>query len=1325
MSASFLASLALRLSLALACPCGSLVAQDERPPLRAAPEGQDVSAAPEVPLEYQGFSQPRVDDALATELAAADKAIKARDWKEAVKILNHVLGPAREAAALPRVDAEGDRFLTTDHIRFTSAGLEVSRRIEKLPQEGLAIWQEKRKSSQLADTNPAPGAPRVNLDGTCVLGRADHAAFELSPDAEWRPGGYARWIHPLTNPRALTSSVPAKNAYYAYAPMQLVFWGDLVMGRSHQDLIALDRVTGEVRWRVETDVPEDEQTHVDSKSGGLFDSWRYFSDVGGWQLTVLGGQPSAVVILDKPGRASMQNGKLSFRRNLLRAYDTVTGQRLWQRGGAEDPDEALRALTFVAPPVVVDGKGDAVVVPATSDEGFHAVGMTRSGRLLWSKRIYTYAPECHALIGNSMSHGAALAASDGIVVGAPGQGLVFAVTAQGETLWQTRYPSNIRLTPNSPRWAPGHPILSAGKVIAAPFDADGLLVYEARTGALVWSKRFLGGYHALVGADGSKVYKIDEAGRVTAYLLGEGTAEWTSEPLGPPTGRAIVTSGRIHVALQRSILLLDTGKGTLLKRVKIWDDRLLDPSPGNLFFSRGELFFGTAWGYAKLEAYEETLASLGSFEIRGQLLRKAMVSHALGNHGEALNCLKKLLASTSEDTIRDSLRSELLQIAQEAVSSTKDRKFIQHILSEPDLLPSKAHRTAFVMRSAELLEKESVADAVKLYREAVDDASPDDVFLSPHGVYVDVEAYASESLRSLATSDRAEARPDEDERVARAVKNAVESLRPLERLQGLWLKHSHSRSSALAGASLFGMARAAQDSVATENIAERLSSEDARLASLRFETTVDASEHSLPPRSWNVSAPWTRRFLGKAKGAELVSTAPGSDALSGMLIAREGKLVLLDDDGKVLWKHERSETPNLTEAREEFPGSVLEPSMAHRRGDRTLVFTRLGLTELVGLVGEPEKARLWLSLRHPLDQREDAANAGEKRTVRIVRGNTMITRRERLRPEAKAAAEKGANYFPCASFDEEGNPMVAEPNGTLLVFERHTGRLVFRDEVADTTASGQPVRTGGLITLECARPASVIVRDPRSRARLNVPASSPPWRSILVPGLAIVTDSQAGIQVRLLPMLAGLPLDEGAASRFLWRDAKPRGLLALAHADSSQVIASEPGGKLMSRSLQSGRPRWSVPFPDSASPVALFELGGQAGEPGDLVIAASRGFDPDSARDHVGGKTAQNLHFVRVSRSGQKLWEVQVADGSVAYGGSRLFAPSGEWIVILNQKAKEWKTVAMLLDPVNGSIRTLFELDLEPKPSYPPPKVCSTERGIAVGNGSAWALFSP
>jgi outer membrane protein assembly factor BamB/tetratricopeptide (TPR) repeat protein len=1282
----------------------------------------------DAPPEYLGFAQPRVASDARKDLTAADAAIQVENWREAVALLDHLLGPATRPDAGPRIDLEGDSVSSDDGIRFGSVAIEVKARIAKLPPAGLDAWNERRGNKPQAEEAPAaPAEPARPADWSCVSGRPDHAALELPADAEWNPGGYARWIHELTNPRKLQSKTPAKNAYYAYSPMQLVASGDLLIGRSHQDIVALDRKTGAVRWRVDSELPQNEQT---SQEASGIDSWRYFSDLGGWALAVIAGDRDLVVVTSKSGRGRVVQSKLEFQRNFLRAYDAKTGALQWHRGGADDPDEAIRSLTFTAPPVRAGDKGEVLVAPATSDTGYFAVGLTFSGGLLWVKKIYDYLPEHFELLDESLGLGAALASSGNIIVGSPGQGLIFAINARGETLWESRYPSGVRKTPNDPRWAPGHPIVTGGKVIASPFDGDCVLALDVKSGATLWTKRYLAGYQLLIGADASRAYAIDTIGRVTALAAADGTLVWASEPLGTPAGRGLVTSSKLYVPIARSLFLLDPAKGAVLKRCKIWDERLPDPCPGNLFLSRGELMVGGPWGFACFEPYEATLAGLDSLGIREQLLRRAMVSHALGKYGEALDSLRKAIASTSEESARESLRAELLQITQEAAANTKDLSFIRRVLEEPELIPTKAHRTAFVLRAAELLEKESPAEAAKLYREVLESPAGGDVVVSPAGAYVDVQVYASDALRELVTSGKVEPQPAEDQKIASWIESAVGSESCCERLSAIALRYSHSPATAGASARLSRAAELAGDLAMALSHLDRMLADDPRLAAspglreladgLRARIDEERKKREPAPATFDVARPWKRVFLGKSEGTELVSSADGSEPLPGMLLSRDGVLALLDEKGTVVWKHKRENVPDLKEARAKLQGALVEPALAFAMEGRTFVFNAFGLLDISGLGTPSATARSWFASQHPLEKL--GASSAQPAAARVTVSPKNVA------PQPKITVNDNANTFARVAFGANGDPCIVDPDGTLIVFERRTGRIGFKSDATNEASAGAPAPIGRLIAVESAKPPGLIVYDPRTRARTVISTPATPWRGILVPGIAAVADSSAGVQVRALSSSAsdaGVAGDDAGVSRALWRDVKARGFLSLAHADAVQVIAVESGGKLTSRAIRSGRIRWSVPFPDGASPLKVFELDGGRSAPGDLVIAASRGIDPEDGRGVLGQKVAQDLIFLRVSLGGEKRWEASAAEGGVSYAGARVIAGKDSWVIAFGHKVKDWRARAVVLDIDKGTFRDLFEISLEAKPSYPPPSLLVTRSGLAMGTTGVFALFQP
>lgn len=720
---------------------------------------------PEVPAEYLGYAAElrALDEAARKQLAAADKALASAaatgKWDEATAVLSEVLGTSHRQGKTraPRIEKGGEAFSTTDGLLFTSVALEVKQRVDKLPPAGLEAWTKWRGDSaeDLEESADSPakgdGPPeRRDLEWAVACGRPDHAAIRLPAEAEVQQGSYARWVHRLKDFRELVSSQPARNFYYAYFPMQVASLGELLFARSHQDIMAFERTTGKVRWHVDSEFPAAEQSH--QRTSG-FDSYKFFSDLGGWALTAVPGAPDRVIVLNKSGLPTVQSSppdtKLQFQRNRLRAYDAGSGALSWERGGPEDPDEILRDLTFVAPPTPILDEGakgpKALVVPATSDDGYFVLGLSVDGKLLWATRLYTYLSGELSWIAASLAHGASLAASGATLVGAPGHGLVFAINARGEVLWEARYPSSVRRIASSPRWAPGHPIIIADKAIVAPFDGDALLAFDLKTGKTLWEKRYSSGYFALIGADAERAYTLQVDGSVTAVSLADGAIAWTSEPLGSPAGRGVVTSKHLIVPVERAILFLDPAKGTVVSKNKIWDETVPQPSPGNLFLVRGEIFLGAPWGFAQIEPYEATWKSLDTLGLREQLLRRSRLLSREGKYVEALEGLRKVLGSASEESERDKLRAEMLEISHEAALNTKDMNFIRRILDQPEIIATRALRTAFLLKSAELLKQEAPGEVAGMYREILEETSSD-LVVSPDGVLVDVGVYASDAL---------------------------------------------------------------------------------------------------------------------------------------------------------------------------------------------------------------------------------------------------------------------------------------------------------------------------------------------------------------------------------------------------------------------------------------------------------------------------------------------------------------------------------------------------------------------------------------------------
>jgi hypothetical protein len=266
---------------------------------------------------------------------------------------------------------------------------------------------------------------------------------------------------------------------------------------------------------------------------------------------------------------------------------------------------------------------------------------------------------------------------------------------------------------------------------------------------------------------------------------------------------------------------------------------------------------------------------------------------------------------------------------------------------------------------------------------------------------------------------------------------------------------------------------------------------------------------------------------------------------------------------------------------------------------------------------------------------------------------------------------------------------------------------------------------GGALLVAAADPPQLVIHDLAAGSRTILPASAPPWRWALVPGIAVVLDTPLGIEVRqMTPSRDGA--GEGDARHYaLWRDARPRGQPALVHADARQVIAVESGGRIVSRELRSGRSRWTIAFPADVVPVRVREVEEPPSAAGDLVIVGPRKVSPWPAGGILPQRPAEDLFVVRVSSTGEERWTRELAAGKVACDG-RWLAPGSEWLLAYNhQESDAWKTRVVRLDPASGEARTLFEHALPAAPLYPPPRVLLTTEGIAVGSLGTWAWYSP
>ncbi|MHC4957064.1 MAG: outer membrane protein assembly factor BamB family protein [Planctomycetota bacterium] len=223
----------------------------------------------------------------------------------------------------------------------------------------------------------------------------------------------------------------------------------------------------------------------------------------------------------------------------LVAIDLESGEVLWSHenhalAGTKDA-EVLRDMTIVGPPLV---RGDRLYVGATLSRGtFHnrlVAFDRRTGKLLYDTRLSNGQQELN-LFGRQLQEaaGTPVAETDGVLYYGTNQGVIAAVDALlGTPLWATTYavvpiPSTylwFEAPRRWPRFDNGPPLVVGDLVLVAPTDGTHLMALDKDSGAVVWTKSFIGdrnfGFRprVLQAADGARVYVSGDAGVAALWL---------------------------------------------------------------------------------------------------------------------------------------------------------------------------------------------------------------------------------------------------------------------------------------------------------------------------------------------------------------------------------------------------------------------------------------------------------------------------------------------------------------------------------------------------------------------------------------------------------------------------------------------------------------------------------------------------------------------------------------------------------------------------------------------------------------------------------------
>lgn len=403
---------------------------------------------------------------------------------------------------------------------------------------------------------------------------------------------------------------------------------DLIVFRTTRDVVALDRRTGDVRWRSVLSDPDfetlwngelsrperinlpvtspvaeylSERYYEDRTFGSLSSDGRFVFAIEGL------GYVSSAAALNEVRAAMQAGGEPWGASNRLTAYELDGGRLAWEIGGDRvETAGDFAGHFFLGPPIAVAGQllilaevqGEVRLIVLESED--------RGGKKIWSQPLA--APSYKITEQDERRRlGLMPAYADGVVICPTDAGVTIAVDLlQRRLLWAYSYSStaatagnqpgfgpmivrpNMAMPPatDDPGWQDSTPVIAGGRVYLTPSDSDELHCVQLTDGKLLW-KIPRGGAAYLAGADAERAVVIGP-GRIEAVqAANNGVPAW-KEPLQVPavTGRGVWLADRYLVPLSTGeIASIDLASGRMLARSKLPAGQL----PGHLATGSGAL----------------------------------------------------------------------------------------------------------------------------------------------------------------------------------------------------------------------------------------------------------------------------------------------------------------------------------------------------------------------------------------------------------------------------------------------------------------------------------------------------------------------------------------------------------------------------------------------------------------------------------------------------------------------------------------------------------------------------------------------------------------
>jgi len=385
-----------------------------------------------------------------------------------------------------------------------------------------------------------------------------------------------------------------------------------------------------------------------------------------------------------------------FTPNSVVALSAADGSTVWVSDtfSGDDPPGAVQ---FMGAPVPV---GDELLAVGRLDNDLYAVFLSRAdGRC--RRRVHLCG------IGGApfeSLHALSPCVADGIAYLPTGRGLLLAMdVADGVVLWASRYTDHPERPPRV-GWWPSPPVVAGDTVWLAPTDAHVLTGFDRFSGRpRVQVPR--GRCTHVIAVDAGRVWL--GGGEAAAVDQTTGGVIWR-RPVGAPSGRGILSGGRLLLPTWDGLVMLDAGTGEPCGGT----DPVQGAAPGNLLAWRGSLYDAALLEISRYpdlkRGYQEAVQAHAEAPAdASRALQLAWLERLEGRNRRALEVLAGLTDSLEREDPRrfaQAARLKVLCLLDEA-AGTGDGEAALRLLAEASATARSPEDVIKVTFSAADLER--------------------------------------------------------------------------------------------------------------------------------------------------------------------------------------------------------------------------------------------------------------------------------------------------------------------------------------------------------------------------------------------------------------------------------------------------------------------------------------------------------------------------------------------------------------------------------------------------------------------------------------------